>query len=490
MKFKYYLSAVALTATLGLTTAACSDDDETRTENNGGSGGNNGGSNVAGATQISGEVDGTLAAGRYFVNNHLIVPEGKSLTLEAGVELIFTTEGVGSNHVPVEFSVRGNLYSRGTAENPVRLSIPEGERTAGNIFQEEHQWGGIMAYKTCTEMLIDHTIIEYTGGQVIEGSPAASSGDYTAGDDAYPQITTTNPAGNYVITHSIIRYGWSDGIYMMGGNAIIAHNVFAGTGFDGGEAVNVKAGCKVDVAGNIMYAPNTNGLKLSSDGQGENGKGQGKVKAYNNTILNAGWRRDGEKGGCIYAEKNVRADVFNNMLVNCKYRAQTASWKDPNNIDEGYDSHSTIDYNCYVSGSQRSDVIWAGEENDEGEWEAGSGIAYAWEGYNTDHKNYHLEEKTLEDGTVVPAIDSHSVIATQNNLPNPDFVNYDINTAKMSDVVYDEAWDFHSQNVIAGAYSGNEAFAQPYYQATGLTVGGTTYNSPAVQAHFGAYGTN
>lgn len=74
-------------------------------------------------------------------------------------------------------------------------------------------------------MLIDHTIIEYTGGQVVEGSPAATAGIYTAGDDAYPQITTNNMNGKYVITNSVLRNGWSDGIYMMGGQAIIANNI-------------------------------------------------------------------------------------------------------------------------------------------------------------------------------------------------------------------------------------------------------------------------
>lgn len=488
MNYKSYLSALAFLATMSMTTVSCSDDDNNTNpiEGNQGNEGNNQENNMK---EIFGEVEGSLTAGRYFVSNHLIVQQGKSLTLEPGVELIFTTKGVGSNHVPVEFSIKGNLYSKGTAKNPVILSIPKEQRLPENIFQEEHQWGGIMAYASCEEMLIDHTVIEFTGGQVIEGSPAAANGDYIAGDDAYPQITITNPKGKYVITNSVIRNGWSDGIYMMGGKAIIANNTFAANGYDGAEAVNIKAGCQVDVTGNIMYSPNTNGLKLSSSGQGENGKDQCKVKAYNNSIFNSGWRRDGEKGGCIYVEKNALADVFNNMLINCKYRAQTASWKDPNNIDEGYDTHSTIDYNCYISGRQKSDVIWAGEANDEGIWEAGSGIAYAWEGYNTKHKNYHLEEKTLEDGTVVPAIDANSVIATEKNLPEPQFVNYDIHTSKISEVSFNEAWDFHTLNLIPGAYNGNASFAQPYYQTAGLTVNGNTYYSPAVQPYFGAFGT-
>ena len=150
--------------------------------------------------------------------------------------------------------------------------------------------------------MIDHAVIEYTGGQVVEGSPAATQGVYTAGDDAYPQITTNNIDGRYVVTNSILRNGWSDGIYLMGGQAIIANNIFAANGYDGAEAVNVKAGCVADVAGNLMFSPNTNGLKLSSSGQSET-RAMAKINAYNNTIINAGWRRDGEKGGCVYVEK-------------------------------------------------------------------------------------------------------------------------------------------------------------------------------------------
>lgn len=116
------------------------------------------------------------------------------------------------------------MYCEGTAEKPILFSIPEEERTNSNIFKGK--WGGIVATETCPEMLIDHTIIEYVGGKVIEGAPAATAGIYDAGDDAYPQITTNNPDGNYVITNSILRYGVSDAIYMMGGNAIIANNIF------------------------------------------------------------------------------------------------------------------------------------------------------------------------------------------------------------------------------------------------------------------------
>ena len=259
MKLKNYLLAGTALVTLSFM-AACSEDDTVSNGNDTETPEGNG--NESNDDVIVWPADTVVT-----LTNHYTVPEGKSLIIKEGAQIIVSTDGVGANHAPVEFTVNGNLYCEGTAEKPILFSVPQDERTEANALAG--LWGGIVATSTCAEMLIDHTIIEYTGGQVISGSPAANANIYTAGDDAYPQITTDNINGHYVITNSILRNGWSDGIYLMGGNAIIANNIFAANGYDGAEAVNVKAGCVVDVAGNVMFSPNTNGLKLSSSGQSE-----------------------------------------------------------------------------------------------------------------------------------------------------------------------------------------------------------------------------
>ncbi len=428
---------------------------------------------------ISGNVSGVWKAGSTVnVSGHITVPEGESLTIEEGVTVIFSDKGVGVNHVAIEFTVDGNLYCLGTEDAPVRLTVAEDLRTYGNTFKGF--WGGIVAGATCAEMLIDHTIIEYTGGQVIEGSPAAENGYYTAGDDAYPQITTNNVNGNYVITNSIIRNGWSDGIYMMGGNAIIAGNIFSATGYDGAEAVNVKSGCKVDVAGNIMFSPNTNGLKLSSSDQSEV-RHQALIQAYNNTIINSGWRRDGEKGGCIYVEEMANVSVFNNLLVNCKFRAITPAYDEPGSEDCYDGENSMIDYNFYASGNVESHLFFEGEYDDDGETLYYSGVKLPYQGYAYNHEEYD------------PSADVNSKIAKtaeEAEALNPMFVNYDIN---VDPALYDwnDSWNFHVQGgspVLEGAYSPSEASRQPFYSVSGLTVNGQTYTSPAVQPWFGAFG--
>lgn len=454
MKAKSFL--IVSLAVVGMTFTACDEEP-----------GNPGGTTVE---NVAGEVSGVWEKNSVVkISGHITVPEGKTLVVEEGVKVIFSSNGVGVSHTPIEFIVDGNLYTQGTKENPVLFSVEESERTESNAFAG--LWGGIVATDKCAEMVIDNTIIEYTGGAVLKDSPSAVRGIYEAGEDFDPQITTKNVNGKYVVTNSVLRYGASDAIYMMGGSGIIANNIFAGNGYDGGEAVNVKAGCKVDVAQNIMYSPNTNGLKLSSSGQNDDGgRAQALIRAYNNTIINAGWRRDGVKGGCIYVEKNALVSVFNNMLVNCKFKAMTPSWEIPNNPEEGYADASVIDYNFYVAGSPESTL----------DQDVADGTTNSYLGY------------TLENEKYSPNVDLHSLVSASAGDTNtdPKFVNFPYNTNELTGYIYDENWDFHvaaDSPALQGAYSGNDEKMQPYFGG-GLTVNGKTYSSPAPQAWFGAFG--
>ncbi|MDO4462612.1 MAG: right-handed parallel beta-helix repeat-containing protein [Bacteroidia bacterium] len=439
------------TAIAGVFTfSSCNDDDETNNTTN---------NQQVTDTEII--VSGTWRTGETItLDKHLVIPEGESLTIEPGVSIIVSENGVGANHTPIEISVKGNLYAIGSAAKPITFSVDPSLRTQENTFKG--LWGGIVAYATCQEMALDNVVIEYTGAQVIEGSPAATEGVYTAGDDMYPQVTTNNIYGKYVISNSIIRNGASDGIYMMGGNAIIANNTFAANGSTGADAVNMKAGVKADIAANIMFSPNTNGMKLSSSGQNET-RGQLLVNAYNNTIINAGWRRDGEKGGSIYVEKNALVNIVNNLIVNCKFRTMTPKYKDPNKADGGYDDKSIIDYNFYASGSQTTPIV--------GDATVGSPA----EGYAQNNKNYN------------PAVDMNSFISAPSQLLDPGFVSFDINAVSLTDYTYNTSWDLHLLP-NSPATVGADGNVNPYF-AEGLTIGSKTYTSPYVQHYFGALGT-
>jgi hypothetical protein len=428
---------------------------------------------------VSGNVSGTWSKNTTVnVSGHITIPEGQTLTIEEGVQVIFDDNGVGVNHTGIEFIVNGKLYCKGTEADPILFSCAAGKRAAANSFAGF--WGGIVATAQCPEMLFDHVIIEYTGSDCLSDSPSVLAGIYTAGDDITPHITTNNPQGKYVIVNSTLRYGRSDATYFMGGNAIIANNVFYAIGETGAEAVNMKAGCKVDAAFNLIFSPNSNGFKLSSSGQDDAaGRTQALVKAYNNTVINAGWRRDGVKGGSLYIEKGAKVSVFNNLIVNCKFMAMTPKWDTPN-PSNGADQASIIDYNFYASGAQQSSLTQDVSGNTQ--------TAYA--GYTTGNSNYWHDGR---NGT--PKVDEHSIVCASAGDANtdPKFVNYGFNTVPLTSYTFDNDWNFHLQNgspVLSGAYSNFTGDYAPYFGTAGLIVGGVEYKTPVPAARFGAFGIN
>jgi hypothetical protein len=429
-------------------------------------------------SNIAGEVSGTWEKNATVnVSGHITVPTGKTLTIEEGVQVIFDDNGVGASHTKIEFIVAGSLYCKGTKTNPVLFSVAQSKRIAANTFGG--LWGGIVGTKDCSEMLFDNVIMEYTGGDVVADSPSALAGIYTAGGDIVPHITSSNPKGKYVVTNCTFRNGRSDALYFMGGQAIIANNTFIANGQTGGEAINMKAGTKVDAAYNLIFSPNTNGFKLSSSGQDDAaGRGQALIRAYNNTIINSGWRRNGVKGGSIYVEKGALVSVFNNLMVNCKFMAMTPSFDKPSPTG-GADNNSVIDYNFYSSGSQQSTLA-----------QDTPNTLTSYMGYVSTQANYWHDGRNN-----TPKVDSHSLISASagDAAKDPKFVSYGFSTVDLNSYTYVTTWDFHVQatsQVLTGAYSSFTGSYAPYFGTTGITVNGTEYKTPAPTARFGAFGTN
>jgi hypothetical protein len=427
---------------------------------------------------ISGDVSGVWEKNSTVnISGHITVPAGQTLTIEEGVQVIFDDNGVGASHTRIEFMVAGKLFCNGTTTNPVLFSVAASKRTAASTFGG--LWGGIVGTKDCSEMLFNNVIIEYTGGDVVADSPSALAGIYTAGGDITPHITTNNPAGKYVVTNCILRFGRSDALYFIGGQGIIANNIFIAIGETGGEAINMKAGCKVDAAFNLIFSPNTNGLKLSSSGQDDAaGRGQALIKAFNNTIINAGWRRNGVKGGGAYIEKGALVSVFNNLFVNCKFMAMTPKWNQPGPTN-GADNTSIIDYNFYSSGSQQSTLA---QDN--------PSTLTSYLGYVSNQANYWHDGRNS-----TPKVDEHSIVSASAGdvAKDPKFVSFDFNSVALNSYTYDNSWNFKvqaSSPVLTGAYSSFTGAYAPYWSTTGLTVNGIEYKTPAPAARFGAYGNN
>lgn len=179
---------------------------------------------------VKGDVEGVWS--KYSVVNvdgHITVPEGKTLTVEEGVEIIVTDTELDANGTKVEIIVDGNLYVRGTQEAPVLFSVAPAKRTQENAFKR--LWGGIIGGQKSDEILIEHAIIEYTGAITTLSSPSVVNGLFKpGGGDGMVAFNTNNPKGKYVIINTIFRNTGEDAIYVQGGNCLFAYNLFHGNG--------------------------------------------------------------------------------------------------------------------------------------------------------------------------------------------------------------------------------------------------------------------
>ncbi|QHV97728.1 right-handed parallel beta-helix repeat-containing protein [Spirosoma endbachense] len=384
---------------------------------------------------VSGDVSGTWTKGNtYKITGHLQIPASQSLVIEEGVNVIFS-----DSTVKPEVIVRGNLYVMGTSANPVKFTVPDAWKTTAN--QWGNLWGGIIAAPTCAEMLIDNAILEYGGAVTTESSPSVKAGLYKAeAGNHVPAINYSNVNGKLVIVNSRLNNQNEDGFYIEGGKVIVANNKIYTQGVSGGDAINMKSGVQADVAFNLVYSPNTNALKLSNTGDRTP---QAYIVAYNNTLLNAGWRRPTIKGGSIWVEVAVRAELYNNLLVNDRFGVK----RDPKNPE---DNRTKVSNNLYygatqdgVTGFQPSTEILAGTND--------------------------ILSKTIGDN-------------------DPKFVNYPL-TTDPKNAIFNTAWDFRLQAGSPAIGKGTTSFTRLY--ADGISfANGTVYKSPAPSTTIGAFGTN
>ncbi len=379
----------------------------------------------------TGDVSGVWTKGSiHEIKGDIIIPAGKTLTIEEGVTVLMDV-----NAKP-EVIVKGNLYSLGTTENPVKFTVSDVYRTEANKFGK--LWGGILAAPTCAELVLDHTILEYGGATTSDASTSVKQGLYknSAGENL-PALWFSNINGKLIVVNSIIRNFQEDCTYIEGGKSIFANNVFYTTGVSGGEAMNFKSGCIADVAYNLVYSTNTNALKLSNSGDRIP---QAYIIAYNNTMVNTGWRRPTAKGGSIWVEASVRAEIYNNLFANTRFGIK----RDTKKLE---DNRSKYSNNWYY-------------------------------GYDQATVNQFQPNSEVIGGV-------NDVISNVAGANDPKFVNYPLDNP-MTSPDFNTAWDFHLQGNSAALNKGITNFTRNH--AAGIVVNGVTYASPAPAAFVGAYG--
>lgn len=380
-----------------------------------------------------GEVSGVWVKGStQVIKGDIIIPEGKSLTIEEGVTVLMDTIA------KPEVIVKGNLYSLGTAENPVRFTVSDTYKDAKHKFGK--LWGGILAGPTCNELVLDNTILEYGGATTSDASSSVKMNLYKgkAGENL-PALWFTNVNGKLIVQHSIIRNFQEDCTYIDGGKVIFSNNVFYTTGVTGGEAMNFKSGCLADLAFNLVYSANTNALKLSNAGDRSP---QAYIVAYNNTMINTGWRRPTAKGGSVWIESSVRADLYNNLFANTRFGVK----RDPKKPE---DTRSVYSNNWYY-------------------------------GYDQTTVNQFQPGGDIVGG-------KNDVISNVAGANDPKFTNFPLNN-DVNSPDFNTSWDFHLQGNSPALNKGITSFFRHY--KNGLTTeNGLTYTSPEPASYVGAYGS-
>ncbi|PYF72794.1 right-handed parallel beta-helix repeat-containing protein [Pedobacter nutrimenti] len=381
---------------------------------------------------VTGEISGVWQKGStQVIKGDIIVPEGKSLIIEEGVTVLMDTVA------KPEIIIKGNLYVQGTAELPVRFTVDPAFRTDAKKFGK--LWGGILAAPSCSELLLDHAIIEYGGSTTSDASTSVKQGLYKAiAGENLPALWFSNVKGKLVVTNSIFRNMQEDCTYIDGGRVLFANNTFYTTGLTGGEAINLKSGCVADVAYNLIYSANTNALKLSNAGDRTP---QAYVIAYNNTMVNTGWRRPTAKGGSIWVEATVRVEVYNNMFVNTRFGVKRDTKKPE-------DSRSLFSNNYYY-------------------------------GYDQTTVNQFQPSADIIGGT-------NDVIGKKAGDNDPKFANFPLDNP-VSSPNFNTAWDFHLNAGSPALAKGKTNFTRNH--AAGMEMNGTVYKSPEPSTYIGAFGT-
>ena len=379
------------------------------------------------------------------ITDHVIIPEGSSLYIEPGV-----TVTMNDTINRPEIIVLGNLYCYGTESKPIKFTVAEQYRTEAKRFNR--YWGGIICGYDSEEVLLDHVTIEYCGAQTTEESESFKNGlfkDETG--EGVPAFHFCNVDGRFVIQNSTFRNNAEDHIYITGGKSIVMNNKFIANGFDGGEAINYKSGCLADIAYNTIYDANSNGFKLSNNGALDP---QAHLFVYNNTVINSGWRRPKVKGGSIWIELNVYAELYNNLVYDCRWGVK----RDVTNVE---DARSVITPN-YFFASTATGVTQYGANATTGQLVGANDKVSATAG----DKNPLFSNFTIQTN-----VDINAGSTKSGNIPQ----------------TYNSAWDFRLSAGSPALTGGTTNFTR-HFGTTGITIEGITYKSPAPASYFGAYG--
>lgn len=390
------------------------------------------------------------------------VPEGTSLYIEPGVHVTVSHDSQEEDKHPIEIVALGNLYAMGTADKPVVITSDTGK---------PNDWGGIICGYNCSEVVLSHVELADCGATPTESSMSFQNKLFkTTIDGGVPAFHFCNTNGRFAMIGCYLHDNYNDQTYFTGGKGVITGCTFADSGNsnDGGEAINVKSGCTLDVAFNLIYNACTNAFKLSDGGVEKNFAS--KLVIYNNTIVDCGWRRTkNKKGGNVWLEKGIAPVFINNLMVDNRYGIRQPQ-KDGGDID-----NSILAPNCLFASTD--DVV----------------------------------KQQAKDYSMIVWDDNNKVSTSPEDLSKL-FVNFaqsdkmNINcesddVAKGAPLAWNSGWDFHLKAGAVALNGATSSVARNF--VTGLPLFGMKkvkwvdsdndqnyyFTAPMASAFFGAFGT-
>jgi hypothetical protein len=329
---------------------------------------------------IKGTIAGRTAP--YYMTSDVTVNDGDTLLIQAGAKIVVigkpkstSTFGQASNNPG--FVVNGALLSLGTKAAPVVITIADdlkGDPTAvQNVATDpafKGYWGGINA-DGASLVVLRYTDLGYVGGPYGANAPTG----YAAGDPKLGiSMLAKKTNAKFVLEDCYLHGSVDDMVRLQSCRFSVLRNRFEKAGKTGGEALNIKAGCVGDVAYNTFVGAATNGSKVASAAAAPV---QANVATFNNTYLNCGYRQTKSgRGGSINYEVQAAGQIYNNLIVNCRFGLRLRSDSPPdlanvkygNQYYYGSTSYQVAEFNAATAGSttakQPTDTQGAAGAND------------------------------------------------------------------------------------------------------------------------------
>jgi hypothetical protein len=402
------------------------------------------------STYSGGAISGsqTMQSGKtYTITSDIIVPAGDTLLIQSGVTLKIAAV--------VNIVVHGSFVSLGTQSSPVWITT--GTAHQDNAFPSiaaaqsgdpalQGGWYGISCDTTCPLFVMKWTHLEFCGATFVTAPVAGLS----AASPAWP-IFFQNPNGVFVLEDSWVYGSTDDMVHVTDGKVSIMRNTLEKCGNVGGDCVNLKSGTVGDVAYNLFVGDATNGSKISNAGATAI---QCNVHNYNNTYIDCGFRQSdwSGHGGSIDLEKQAKALIYNNLIVNCRVGLRIVMTADTTDSQYG---------NSYFYGDSLSvvnDFYSVGDVTHPQASDIPNPSSYLPAGYT---------EGSVYNGSAVLSVGS------------PMFKNFPLPNYNYQNVDFSAGWDFHLTTGSPAIGKGNTSFSplgvvpvDPNFGATAITVPG------------------